>query len=483
MVSLNRKLKNMAKPLIIIICVAFLGGALYIGGTTFFGGRDAYASVATVNGRPIPLAALERAYYEEAVYYQMLYGGQLSHTVLDMLRYEAFEGLVNDSLIEQELDNRSYKPDKAEVQKELDALVETYGWKTLESYGYTDAELRTIVTRQLQFRQLVADLTSDISISDQAVKDSYEQVQASHILVRVESDEPEAWDNAKAVAERILQELATTDFAEAAQLYSDDSSASAGGDLGYISRGQTVAPFEEAAFSLEVGEVSDLVKTDFGYHIIKVTDKKLAEGEEFEAEKESLLEQLAEKERARIFSEWLAEQKSNAKIVILDQQLLAYEHLLKGEYELAVEAYQKAVKENPSNPYLYASLGQAYLYLDQLEEAIVQYETAVEHGQNDGYLQLALASLYMEAERNDEAVIAFLRASELNSSDIFIQMMIRSVLAELGDEEAVAVVDERIAAIQEMQSQIDEDATAGESAEDEAADEALDGTGPDQAAE
>ncbi|HHX01505.1 MAG TPA: tetratricopeptide repeat protein [Firmicutes bacterium] len=473
----------MAKPLIILICVAFLGGALYIGGSFFGGGRDAYASVATVNGRPITLAALENAYFQEAMYYQMLYGGQLSSSVLERIRYEAFDILVNNSLIEQELEVRKYKPEQAEIQQELDALVENYGRETLDSYGYTDAELRAYVTQQLQFKQLVDDLTGEITINDQAVKDSYEQVRASHILIKVESEETEAWDHAKTVAEEIRQKLDTMEFEEAARLYSDDSSASSGGDLGFIHRGDTVEPFEQAVFSMEVGEISDLVKTDFGYHIIKVTDKILAEGDEFEAEKESLREQLVEQERIKLFNDWLLGQKGKAEIVILDHQLLAYDYMLNGEYEQAAAAYQKALEENPSNPYLYASLGQAHLYLDQLDEAIAKYEKAVELGPNDGQLHLALASLYMEAGRNDEAITTFLKASELSTSDLFAQMMIRSVLAELGDEDAVAVVDERIEAIQEMYNQIEEDAEAGESTEDAGTDEPEADSSQDQTAE
>ena len=89
----------------------------------------------------------------------------------------------------------------------------------------------------------------------------------------------------------------------------------------------------------------------------------------------------------------------------------------------------------------------------------------------------------MEAGRNDEAITTFLKASELSTSDLFAQMMIRSVLAELGDEDAVAVVDERIEAIQEMYNQIEEDAEAGESTEDAGTDEPEADSSQDQTAE
>jgi peptidyl-prolyl cis-trans isomerase D len=102
-----------------------------------------------------------------------------------------------------------------------------------------------------------------------------EQVKAAHILIRV----PENADDAirqqkKELAETLLKQVKDgKDFAELARTMSDDpGSASKGGDLGYFGRGMMVAPFEAAAFSLQPGEISNLVSTDFGYHIIKLEE-------------------------------------------------------------------------------------------------------------------------------------------------------------------------------------------------------------------
>src|SRR5690606_24013284 len=105
-----------------------------------------------------------------------------------------------------------------------------------------------------------------------------EQVRASHILV----DE-------KAKAEELLAQLKNgADFAELAKEHSKDGSAAQGGDLDYFGRGRMVAPFEEAAFALNVGEISDVVESQFGFHIIKLTDKKAAETATFEDKKEEI---------------------------------------------------------------------------------------------------------------------------------------------------------------------------------------------------
>jgi parvulin-like peptidyl-prolyl isomerase len=113
----------------------------------------------------------------------------------------------------------------------------------------------------------------------------------------------EALALANELRERIL---AGEDFAALAQAYSDDTgSAANGGDLGWFGRGRMVAPFEEAAFSLPVGEVSEPIKTDFGYHLIEVTEKD-AERPKDEAQ--------LQQERAQAFQTWLNEQLASDQI-------------------------------------------------------------------------------------------------------------------------------------------------------------------------
>jgi peptidyl-prolyl cis-trans isomerase D len=102
--------------------------------------------------------------------------------------------------------------------------------------------------------------------------ETLEQVGASHILFKTtEHDEEEV----RQKAEEVLAQIKSgADFAEMAKKYSEDTSAEQGGDLGLFGRGQMVPEFEEAAFSLNSGEVSDLVRTTYGYHIIKVTERQ-----------------------------------------------------------------------------------------------------------------------------------------------------------------------------------------------------------------
>ena len=141
-------------------------------------------------------------------------------------------------------------------------------------------------------------------------------VKTSHILVRVQEGAADEQDRrAKQRAETILARVKKgEDFARLAKEYSTDSSASQGGDLGFMQRGQLVPEYEDAAFSLPAGGVSDLVRTQFGYHIIKVTEKK-KEGLATLAEVQQQLTEFLKSQKAQEDVAKLVDQlRSQAKI-------------------------------------------------------------------------------------------------------------------------------------------------------------------------
>ena len=200
-----------------------------------------------------------------------------------------------------------------------DADLQTY-------YQQNSDRFRSVENADIEF--LVLDLPSlqaRIELPDQDLKTYYEQNlqrlsgqeqrRASHILINAAKDLPESnKTKARTKAEELLAVVrkAPKTFAEVARKNSDDTgSAQNGGDLDYFSRGAMVKPFEDAAFALKKGDISDIVTSDFGFHIILLTDVKQPAAPSFEAMRTQLEADLRKQQAQRQFAE-LAETFSNS---------------------------------------------------------------------------------------------------------------------------------------------------------------------------
>ncbi len=197
----------------------------------------------------------------------------------------------------------------------------------LERYYQEKSErFRSVENVDVEFLVLdVAALQAKIVLPEQDLKTYYEQNlqrlggqeqrRASHILVTAAKDLPAAdKQKARAKAESLLVAVrkAPKTFAEVARKNSDDTgSASRGGDLDFFARGAMVKPFEDAAFALQKGDISDIVESDFGFHIIQLTDVKLPQAPSFESMRPQLEADLRKQQAQRQFAE-LAESFSNS---------------------------------------------------------------------------------------------------------------------------------------------------------------------------
>ena len=228
---------------------------------------------------------------------------------------EALGMLIDDVLMQQFLEKSTPAVPEAEVNKRLIELQ-----SGLKEQGKSLAEF--CHDRNLTPEQLKAGITEHIrwsayagtQISEAAVKKYYDDyravfdkvtVRASHIVLRLAHNATPA-DKEKARARLLeirkkLHDDPKTDFAEMARLYSQDPQAVKGGDLGWFPRKWVFdEPFSRAAFALHVGEISDVVETDFGLHLIKVTDRKEGEKSDFIKIKEAVREFCTEDLRQQI---------------------------------------------------------------------------------------------------------------------------------------------------------------------------------------
>ncbi|PEE36165.1 peptidylprolyl isomerase PrsA [Bacillus pseudomycoides] len=180
---------------------------------------------------------------------------------------------------------KNHKVDDKEVDKKYDEYKKQLGDQfdaALKQQGFTKDSFKASVRAELAM-----DKAIESSITDKELKENYKpEIKASHILVKDE-----------ATAKKVKEELGQgKSFEELAKQYSEDKgSAEKGGDLGYFGPGKMVKEFTDAAYKLKKDEVSEPVKSQFGYHIIKVTDIK--EQKPFEEEKANIKKDLVDKKK------------------------------------------------------------------------------------------------------------------------------------------------------------------------------------------
>ncbi len=192
-------------------------------------------------------------------------------------------------------------------------------------YDQNQKEFQVSEQARVEYVKLsINDLMAKTDVKSEDVRKYYdehqpdfstpEQRQAAHILLTVAATAPDAEQAAvKSKAEQLLKQVKQNpaQFAELAKLNSQDpGSATNGGDLGLFGRGMMVKPFDDAVFSLKPGEISGLVKSDFGYHIIKLTAIKASHATPFNEVQETILTKLRQQKAADSFAE-LAEKFSN----------------------------------------------------------------------------------------------------------------------------------------------------------------------------
>ena len=221
----------------------------------------------------------------------------------EILKIEAFktDGVFNRTYYETFLENQRINAFEFEENIERGLLSQMIDDLFQASIARSDAELANLwklnnteidldfvkINKDILKTNLKVDeseLESYISKNKDALKNYYENneayrqehIKASHILLSINEDRNEA--QALKVSKEVLQRAQTEDFEELAKEFSDDpGSKDKGGDLGYFKKGAMVKEFEDAAFNMKVGELSEPIKTQFGYHIIKLIDKKSKE--------------------------------------------------------------------------------------------------------------------------------------------------------------------------------------------------------------
>lgn len=229
----------------------------------------------------------------------------------NQMKTQAGKQVLNGMVMEKVL-IKNYKVEDKDVDKKYDEMKKQYGDQfdtLLKQQGIKEETLKNSVRAQLAQEKAI-----EKTITDKELKDNYKpEIKASHILVKDE-----------ATAKKVKEELGQgKSFEELAKQYSEDTgSKEKGGDLGFFGAGKMVKEFEDAAYKLKKDEVSEPVKSQFGYHIIKVTDIKEPE-KSFEQSKADIKKELVAKKAqdAAFMGDLMAKEIKNADVKVDDKDL------------------------------------------------------------------------------------------------------------------------------------------------------------------
>lgn len=272
-------------------------------------------TVAKVNGDKISVEEFSKDFNIIRQNYEAQYGpefldqeGPDGETMGEVLKENVLDKLIVEEIIMQKAEEEKFIATDEEVNEEVKGFKEMVGGKEgfdsfLEANDMDEEYFKAGIKKELTVEKYREKFIEGLKLEDkdlkehyEANKNQYETIKASHILVEKEEE-----------AQEILKELEDgAEFAKLTERSIEPDAAEREGDLGYFGRGQMVPEFEEAAFKLKVDEISAPVKSEHGYHIIKVTDKK----DSFDQVKEEVKADL-ENEK---FAENLEKLKEDAKI-------------------------------------------------------------------------------------------------------------------------------------------------------------------------
>jgi peptidyl-prolyl cis-trans isomerase C len=287
--------------------------------------------LARVNGEPIG-----RAEFEQAI---KTLEAQAGGTVPPDRRDEIFRGvldqLVTMHLLVQDSVAHKISVPEADVDARLGEIQQQFPSqaefeKVLASRSLTTEQLRNEIRRELTLARLIEiEVAPQVRVQEGDIKAFYDQnpeqfqqaesVRASHILIGLAPGATDAQKGeARAKADSILAQVtAGGDFAALAREHSEDGSASQGGDLNFFTRGQMVPPFEAAAFALQPGQTSGVVETQFGLHIIRLTERRPAQTVPLAAVSQKIGEYLAQQQQGQKMAAYIDTLKARSKIEIL----------------------------------------------------------------------------------------------------------------------------------------------------------------------
>ncbi len=397
MLSFFRKKMKLIMILVVIIFAGTMFYGLSFTGRGMMEGPKGIKGIAKINGREID--AFQYREFLNRITRQ--FGGQVSAQQYAWLETQALQQTIDFTLILNEAKKKA-RVSGQEMDQAINNIVQQgkYASKrdfefALKKIGLSMGQFKELVKNEILVQKMIYKVREGVAMTP----DDLREVRASHILLSTEA-------TAKDILTRVKK---GEDFAALAKKYSlDVSSAIKGGDLGYFTISRMVEPFGATAFKLKIGEVGEIIKTEFGYHVLKVTDSRLKKfkGEAKDIEKTALAEK-----QDMAFQKWFNDLRGKAKVEITHPGLLAHTLRFRGRVLEAVESYKKAIALSPANAHLHVFLGDTYMMVKKPELALIEYENAVKVEGGNPEFYIILANAYEQIGKTALAIEQFKRAS------------------------------------------------------------------------
>lgn len=315
----------------VLVCLALLALAVMFRPVWAEEKEEKDSRAAVVNGAVITVEDLNRE-LDLVQRRFMASGGILSGKQLAEIEKKVLESLIDQELLYQEGVRKGVSVDTKVIDEQLNGIKggfpdEEAFKNALARVNLDEAGLKSRVEKSMTVRKFIAqEFVEKISVSEEETKNYYdahsdmfkqpEQVRASHILIKVEDgageeQRGEALGKIKEIQEKLKK---GEPFEALAKASSQCPSSEQGGDLDFFKKGQMVKPFEEAAFALKPGEVSDIVETQFGYHLIKVTERRPETQAAFEETREGIKRHLTQSKVREETQAFVEKVKQGAKV-------------------------------------------------------------------------------------------------------------------------------------------------------------------------
>lgn len=293
---------------------------------------------AVFNGREIKIAELDAEIERKPAFAMFQNMGAEDPALMNRVRLAALNGIINRELLLGAA-RTSGVVKEPEIQASVEKFVTSYGGKEnltglVDKIGSTYEKFTAEIADDFRITTFIDKVVAkDVKVTDPDIEAAFkaepakyvqgEKVHVSHILIKAEPDA--AADKEKAAQDKIndLYKQVTSkgaDFAAIAKTNSECPSAAMGGDLGEVDKGKTVPAFEQVAFSLKKDEISKPVRTQFGYHIVKLHSRSEAEKPDLAKAKPMIEQELTQQKKVALVDKKVNELRGQAKITINLQQ-------------------------------------------------------------------------------------------------------------------------------------------------------------------